>query len=78
MSCGNIFNCLPSSKVFRKSSGKAKLANSSVMDDDNLAYGTMDTGQPNVTAGSKDRIERPQNDRTKVRLMHSIHRLFTC
>ncbi|CAD6443791.1 5f41604d-0a07-48db-8dc7-c9fb228dec02 [Sclerotinia trifoliorum] len=67
MSCSNIFDCLPSpSKVLRKSSGKAKLANSSNMDEDNLAYGTMDTDRPEAVAGSNERIERPKNDRRKT------------
>ncbi|THV49363.1 hypothetical protein BGAL_0198g00010 [Botrytis galanthina] len=68
MSCCNIFNCLPSSsKVLRKSSGKAKLSNSSDMgNDDNLAYGTMDTDQPQNGTATNERTERPKNDRRKT------------
>ncbi|KAF7913538.1 hypothetical protein BELL_0645g00030 [Botrytis elliptica] len=68
MSCCNIFNCLPSSsKVLRKSSGKAKLSNSSDMrNDDNLAYGTMDTDHPQTGTATNERTERPKNDRRKT------------
>lgn len=82
MSCCNIFNCLPSSsKVLRKSSGKATLSNSSDMrNDDNLAYGTMDTDQAQTGAGASasasERTERPKNDRRKVSLVPFVHEFF--
>lgn len=78
MSCCNIFNCLPSSsKVLRKSSGKAKLSNSSDMgNDDNLAYGTMDTDQPQTGTATNERTERPKNDRRKVSLIPLVHQFF--
>lgn len=78
MSCCNIFNCLPSSsKVLRKSSGKATLSNSSDMrNDDNLAYGTMDTDQAQTGTSASERTERPKNDRRKVSLAPFVHEVF--
>lgn len=69
MSCCNIFDCLPSPpKVLKREGGKAKLANSNITMNDDLAYGTMDTNLPDNAGGGDERVGRPKNDRRKVSL----------